>query len=164
MAKGESKLGGSGGALKGISVDMQKELERLGDDSVREMFAQSTAIGGAFGGKTISKKEQAEAQKEANRLYGSGHNFIMTSFHAMQDVAEKNGMQNDFTFNEVTGKVTRKTDNGRIEVKADNYAFSSQPGASADRRWIVDTYTGWNISGQKRFSNVEDALAYARKI
>ena len=162
MGRGSSKAGGG----RGLTASQENELEELGEKAIQEQLAKVRSIGG-FTGKATAK-ERESAKIKAEQLFGSGIAFERKQYEAIKDVAKKNGIEKGFDFSDVRASVTRKTDNGYIEIKGDPFAFSTLKGAEKGNRWIVNTvksapYVMTSITEQKRFAKVEEALRYAKK-
>jgi hypothetical protein len=151
MGSGASGLKSSG-KLKGLSFEQIKELEDLGDM--------------ASNGRSNAAIDPMNKYHEGLSAVGS---FETKWKEMVKEVAAKNGIADDFNFDYPNKPYRSLGQYERVQIEADEYAFSSRPGAEKGRRWIVNTirnapYEYTTYLDQQRFEHIEDALAYAKKV
>ena len=100
----------------------------------------------------------------------SNESFESVATDLLENASRRSNIARDLIYDHTRGKVYNKENT--IEIKGDPYAFADnvRGDGEADRRWIVNTmarpkaYALTEITSQRRFANITDALKYAESI
>ena len=149
-------MGSTGKAttLKGMTQAEEKTLHDLAMASLvwRDDYA----------GTNVTTEE--ERQQYRLPWKNGGAEFEREQFNILKTIAERNGAQDNFTFDDIRALV--RTKDRRYEIKGDDYALAR---GNVDRKWIVDEYDIDStefykpIIQQTRFKTPQEAIAFVVK-
>lgn len=155
MGRGSSKAGNSAKTLsKGMT---QSEEQNLHDLAMASLVWRDDLTG-----TNVTTPEERE--KYRLQWKSGGQEFEKAQFNTLQAVAERNGIEDSFTFDDVRAQV--RTPDGQFRIMGDDYAIAR---GNNERKWIVNELGKDFVNGnrpiveQNRFSTPQDALDFVVK-
>lgn len=153
MGRGSSKAGNRSGGV------VSQGMTASESDNLHNMAMASLVARDDYAGTNLTT---AQERDQYRLQFGSGTvEFERLQYDTLKTIAERNGIDNDFVFDEIRAQV--RTSDGRFRVMGDDYAIAR---GLTDRSWIVNEFdtdsTAFTkpIIEQTRYSTPEAALEH----
>ena len=141
----------------GKATTLQAEEKSLHDLAMASLVWRDD-----YAGTNVTTEE--ERQQYRLQWKNGGSEFEKAQFNTLKTIAERNGIEDNFTFDDIRANV--RTTGRRYEIKGDDYAIAR---GNDDRKWIVNEYDLDStefykpIIQQTRFKTPQEALDFAVK-
>ena len=156
MGRGSSKAGTS------AKLSLNKGMTASEEQNLHDLAMSSLVWRDDYAGTNVTTAEERE--KYRLEWKNGGSEFEKAQFNTLQTVAERNGIEDQFTFDDIRSQV--RTPDGKFRIRGDDHALAK---GNDERKWIVNEYGDNFVNGyrpiteQNRFSTPQAALAFVAK-